>query len=116
MARPTYTFSIAELVAGYMTTNNVTNMTQTDIVKHFLLLKNACKKNHVIADIKYSKKYYQEFQNDYSDLFKFNDEEISLQSNITLEDLRSQILAYVPFNQLSVLLDTVPTHNLNNNL
>lgn len=99
-----------------MITNNVTYMTCSDIVKHFLLLKNACRKKHINADIRYSLRFFKEFQDDYSDLFIFNDEEISLQSEITLDDLRSQILAYVPFNQLSVLLDTVPTHNLNNNL
>ena len=106
------TFTIAELVASYMINNNTQTVTINQLKNYFIVLKSMCDKNkNVVLKINFSNKFLNEFKDYYSDLFDLNAEVINLKSGVSLDDLRTNILAYIPHYQLVLLLDTLPKNN-----
>lgn len=114
MEKQVYNFSIAELVASFMINNNTFFITNQQLKKYFLLLKSKCKKKkNLTVYVDYSIKFFNDFKENYSDLFDIDNDIIKLKSGVTLDDLRSNILSYVPHYQLILLFDALPNNTTN---
>ena len=114
MTQLTYTFSIAQLVASFMINNKTFFITNLQLKNYFIILKSKWKKKkNLTVYVNYSIKFFNDFKENYSDLFDINNDIIKLKSGVTLDNLRLNILSYVPHCKLILLFDALPNNTTN---